>query len=407
MRPSSSFPQGRGIALVSILILLAVVAGIVGSSTLFVQQRVASSALRDNELKGRYAAQAGISRALEELRSDGNWEPDTFSEEIAPELGFEVEVVNNRAGTSPRSAPDGSEVAPRHVWLRSVGIVRGERVRGRFGQATTQAVQPLPQFDHAVHAMAPLVMNSWRDNVVDSYDGVFTNYQPLGSRPNRVSANVRLEGGGLADNVTVDGNIVVPDADLDCVVNGVVTGVKVVDATAYPRLIFRAPAALETAPIGACPADGFIPPGRYGSLPFGTTPIEFGEGDYYFTDVDAYRRPDITIAGPGPTTIYVERGFHPGVRMNVGGDPRQLRIFFIDTGATNSFQPEVNSVVCCVVAGSALRFSLTENDEFYGAVICDTFAYTQTGSKIHYDESLKDVPLEAATEWVLVNEGEQ
>ena len=185
------------------------------------------------------------------------------------------------------------------------------------------------------------------------------------------------------------------------------SGALQVDASAHPPLIFRAPPALEGVAPGVCPSAGYIPPGRYGSLPFGTTAIQLGEGDYYFRDFDAYTRPEITLTGPGPTTVYVERGFHPGDRMNFGGDPEQLRIFFIDTGATCSFQPEINSISSCVVAGSTLRFSLTTNAEFYGAVICDIMPYTQTGSKIHYDESLKDVALEASTEWVLVNEGEE
>ena len=402
--------RDKGIALISIMILLALIAAIVGSSTLVLQKRVSDSGKRDRTLKGRYAAQAGLNRALVMLRENGDWDPGTFTENLGSDnLGFEVEVVNNRGGTSSMTAPDGTTLAAGHVWLQSTGIVYGERVPGRFGQATTRAVQPLPVFDHVVHFRGgPPDAGAWRQSLIDSYDGIVANYIPFGSpgRPDRVKADIRIEEGGAGANIDLDGNLIVPAPDVDLTIaGGNWSGRLVVDETTYVPLYFRAPEHLENATIGSCPASGRIPPGRYGSLPFSRDDIELEEGDYYFRDFDAYVRENVTLLGPGPTTIYIERGFHPGTNFNAGGQADQLRVFFIDTGSNCSFQQEFGSTFVGVVAGSTLRFTMTPDSHFYGAVICGDYFSTMPNSAIHYDESLQGRPLQAATEWVLINEG--
>ena len=58
-----------------------------------------------------------------------------------------------------------------------------------------------------------------------------------------------------------------------------------------------------------------------------------------------------------------------------------------------------------MIAGSTLRFNMTPDSHFYGAVICGDYFGTMPNSAIHYDESLQGRPLQAATEWVLINEG--
>ena len=106
MNPYVGSRRDKGIALISIMILLALIAAIVGSSTLVLQKRVSDSGKRDRILKGRYAAQAGLNRALVMLRENGDWDPGTFTENLGSEnLGFEVEVVNNRGNTSSITAP--------------------------------------------------------------------------------------------------------------------------------------------------------------------------------------------------------------------------------------------------------------------------------------------------------------
>jgi Tfp pilus assembly protein PilX len=401
-----------GIALISIMILLTLIAAIVGSSTLYLQERVSVSGSRDRQLKGRYAAQAGLNRALVQLRENGDWSPGTFTETLgSPHLGFEVRVVNNRANTVPVTAPDDTELAPGHVWLESTGIVDGERVRGRFGQATTRAVQPLPVFDHAIHFRGgPPDLGAWRQCTIDSYDGIVANYTPFRSpgRPDRVRAHVRIDNGGAGVDVNLDGNLIVPSPDVNLTIaGGAWSGALIVDETTYTPLHFRAPEALEDATITTPPASGLIPPGRYGSLPFSNDDIELQEGDYYFRDFDAQTRDNLTLLGPGPTTIYIERGFNPAKNTNVGGQADQLRVFFIDTGATCQFQQEFGSVFVGVLAGSTLRLSMTPDSHVYGAVICGEYLGTMPNSFIHYDESLGARPLQAATEWVLVNEGSE
>ncbi len=393
------------------MILLALITAIVGSSTLYMHNRLSSSGHRDRQLKGRYAAQAGLNRALVQLRENSDWNPGTFRETLgSTDIGFEVKVLNNRTNVSPVVAPDGTDLAAGHVWLQSTGIVDGERVPGRFGQATTRAVQPLPVFDHVIHFRGgPVDPAIWRQCTIDSYDGIVSNYVPFraAGRPDRIKAHVRIDNGGAGTNVNLDGNLLVPASDVPLsIAGGAWSGTRIVDETTYTPLHFRAPEDLEDAPITTPPSSGLIPPGRYYSLPFSTSDLQMEEGDYYFVDFDGQVRENLTLLGPGPTTIYVERGFYPPKNTNAGGQSDQLRVFFIETSATCSFmQARSGGTFVGVVAGRTLRFSTLNPSDFYGAVICSEYFATSSDARIHYDETLANRPLSAATEWVLVNEG--
>jgi hypothetical protein len=193
--------------------------------------------------------------------------------------------------------------------------VDGERVPGRFGQATTRAVLPVPVFDHAIHFRGgPPDMGAWRQCTIDSYDGTVANYVPFRApgRPDRVRAGVRIDNGGTGANINLDGNLIVPSPDISLTIaGGAWSGALVVDETTYTPTYFRAPEALENTTPAYAPTSGLIPPGRYGSLPYGTANLQMQEGDYYFVSFDGQVRNNLTLLGPGPTNIYIERGFYP------------------------------------------------------------------------------------------------
>ncbi len=106
------------------MLVLAVIVMITAITTSRVQYTLSNTAQRERKLRGNYAANAGIQRAMVELTANPDWEPvGTWGGVLSANssLGFEVEVVNNRTGSTPRFTPEGLSVPPKRVWLRSKG----------------------------------------------------------------------------------------------------------------------------------------------------------------------------------------------------------------------------------------------------------------------------------------------
>ena len=126
--PRTKLSQNRGFGLPLIFLLIFLASSFAGLTSLAIQHRLINQTGLDNGLKARYVANAAVQLTLAQLREDssflspsGTWKSEDYPElKLSdPSLSFEVEMVNNRFGDSPLTAPDGATVAPRHAWIRS------------------------------------------------------------------------------------------------------------------------------------------------------------------------------------------------------------------------------------------------------------------------------------------------
>jgi len=119
--------RGLAIAVALTVLMILIIIG-VAMSTVGIQNLNLVSADRDS--KGAfYAAEAGIARALHEVKNSNTWNTG-FSNTVLDITGnsYEVAVTNNSTGMSTVTAADGTSVPKGLVYIRSTGHASSGRV---------------------------------------------------------------------------------------------------------------------------------------------------------------------------------------------------------------------------------------------------------------------------------------
>lgn len=408
--------DSKGFGLAALLLMALLIATFAAVTGISINQRLAAVSTREQQLKAKYVSMAGLEMTLRRLQDDetlfspnGTWSSDddptlALSD---PTLKFEVEVYNNRT-TDPVTAPDGTELAPRHAWIQSTAIIDGQRMNVRLGQATKRAVQPLPHFLHALRVThhSPQFRN--------------TTFVPKAGSPPGTKADVRLEEGAWFNVANfINGDLVYPSESefVPAWSDYTLTGVQRVEEKNYPKLQFRPPKSLESAVPAGAPSGGVVSPGRYGTSNF-TSDVTLLPGDYFFfrfrlgPNLRLNLAPSVTPSNP--VRIYVDNDYIIGnnSKVNEGGDPRSLGIFGIKTGDVwwdHEIDLGNDSEHNCVIAASQdwtmPTFPVRRRVTVNGALILG-FVWEFDELTVNYDPVLLDDPIEARTDWVLLNDGE-
>ncbi len=428
---------GSGFALITIILLTVVVIALTAAIIARVNFTIANGVSRQKKLQADYASSAGVHRAMELLTSDPDWEttaPLTESMSSNPRFGFEIEVVNNRLGTTPRVV-SGVTIPPKHVWVKTRGVVDGQVLSSGFGQGEAFVQRPEPVFDYVLHVRddsSTFPYHVFSNFKVDSFDSAtgYVDYLASGQPPRRECTMWTDRNLAFFNTNEVDADVVRGD-------NGTYIsappsewyGQIVGGPLEQGRLVFRMPRQFEGVAPAPIPASGAIAPGRYGSRVRTTGDITLGAGTYFFDRL--WIGPgmrlvlDSSVTDSTPCLIYVgdELVFEEDSRANMKttGEPeppRRLQIYCTGyrSGGSNSpssvkFRARVR--VSCVVAGQDGSVGL-ENDgsgpaQLFGALYVRYFG--SSGSiavplnGLHYDKALKNQVLEGIPEWVITNEG--
>ena len=83
-----------------------------------VQSTFGNVTQQETDQRHYYAALAGLHHGMSELRVNTALD-GTFQGQTGQEIVYEVLIVNNLSGTSPRTASDGTSVDPGTIYVRS------------------------------------------------------------------------------------------------------------------------------------------------------------------------------------------------------------------------------------------------------------------------------------------------
>lgn len=432
--------RSSGFGLIAILLLMGLVVMLAASVTTRVQLTLANAPHREAKLQADYAANAGLHRAMVELTANPDWEPTsawTGTLSTRTNLGYRVEVVNNRLSNSARSGPDGITVPPGRVWMRSTGTVDGEPLGTGVGQAEAFLVRPEPVFNEVLHIgdqEQTAAVFGLNDLKVDSYVGdppvgtpppFYTDYLTAGDPPKREAVVWRASNYSLGGGSRIDADLASPltNANVTQETGAVFHGQVQPDTEFEAPLIFRKPRQFDGMPNNTAPTSGAIPPGCYGPT-YTSGDITLSAGTYYFErfvqTTNAQRIDlDSSVSSTSPCVVYVGNvvvfGDDALVNMNGPGDPRpprHLQIYCTQPATPaegNTYMRfGLRAQVSGVIAGQGAGFNTGGSDEvhLFGALYVND-AMLADDMSFHYDSSLKDQILAGMTEWVIVNQGNE
>ena len=126
---------------------------------------------------------------------------------------------------------------------------------------------------------------------------------------------------------------------------------------------------------------------------------------------------DPSVNSTNPVTIYVETQLTlRESELNLGGDPRAVRVF----GNRKTITPSLffdcrtgSEVVATVAAGPKDRVGIYTSSSLQGAIHCGSVSIGNLGfvidipSTLTYDPRLDEGPVETPTEWVVVQENNE
>ncbi|MFA5507395.1 MAG: hypothetical protein WC423_18340 [Vulcanimicrobiota bacterium] len=416
-----STTRNRGIGLALLLALTAVILVLGASAVALIAQLSQQVSSSQRASKVKYAAKAGLSRALLELSKDPHWSPTTLVlPDASPDsfdfrdnsLGCKVQVVNNWGGAAPVSAPDSTMVEPGRVWLESVGTLHGEPLSGAHGIAAGLAVKPEVVFDLAVYQRDGIFTIQSPSVLIASYrsSGAATDPKdPAGVLESE--AVIRSEVGVIINAASqLRGKVQLPRVDIP--VAGNLAGlVEVVPDGPLP-LQFTEPEALRSLPH----------PSQYGTAldldpgPYFEVKVEPGGslvlrgGTYYIDSLwvgegSVVELVDVTDSNP--CVVYLGEIFDvgPDAEINWQRAPALLQLYSTDRDnwGADQFILGNNSRSSFVIASDVLELALGEGAVLYGAVDARLVTWA-AGARLIFDENLIGQVLDGDPEWVLVSE---
>jgi hypothetical protein len=423
-----------GAALAAVLLMSLILIGFVAAVGLLSRRDIALVNIRQWEKQAKYAAHAGLMRALGELQPPNtSWEAgfDKVPMPDDPQLSYSVEVFNNYDGSKglPGAwAPDGTTFVPRGaVWLRSVGIVGDRHTEGVAGLVGL-AGNFRPTFDHALFGDSRVEVNAGSQiSAFNSETGAPIAAPDGASIMSNASGTpaIRVTGAGTV----VQGNAIsgVSSDPLDPSVIEVSGGATVNQKLAADETTKILPFELAR-PAGIFlgnnltldgvtyqlpghdPADPASPAGNYDmiSLSNGAT-LELAAGTYFVSEIQVSGGSKIVLQSnvdeQHPVVIYVDRAVTILGNSEIGRSspplasefleaPRRLQVYFRDDPVT----PAANHLLAMsgqckafmVCAGPRLQATISDQSELYGALMAGSATLAQA-SKVVYDARLEGV----------------
>lgn len=415
---SSKLSKDRGSALVSVLMMSLVLFAFIIAVSILMNQRFHSVNLKQAQDRAKYAARAGITRSLQALTANVLWGAGFAKTPLTgdPELSYQVEVLNNFTGSLGDPglyAPDGATWVPKGtVWIRSVGTM-GNVSSGSVGLVGVLG-QYRPVFDFSIFGDRSVTILG--SSVVDTM--IAGGKADVGSNALNGPAIVIGAASSVQGKALCAPTADPTSASVISVTGGSTVGGK--EASNETKVILPFPN--RTAPPVLSPASALtLPlnsgsPNSYNLMPGDYTNVTVDGSDLilsapngqqpgkYFIDGNLEVRNGGRIvldhANPDyPVILYVRGNAtfdHAIIGVDSGGallTPKSLQIYFTETppGDASTFLVNNGTTGSFVAAGDNVAMTIN-GSEFQGALIGRTV--TLNNSRLHYDTSLRDIPLE-------------
>lgn len=406
-------PGARGVATIAVLLILAIVAVIGLAAIGLSADHLQVSMSQVHSERAHYAAEGGLTLALNELSKAP---PPLPPEVVAGSLpnnptgdGFEVSVYDNSAGTTPLSVPELDFPIPKGtLYVQSYGIARSESGRELARRRVGTLIQRLNgdfrvgALADSFHMFVPAV--GLDPPTIDAYDSgagpygpatlvagadvVATNrntnpfpFKAITNLMGEIRGNVRVGPGGgselLWDPGGVQGSISTLPKPMPCPTFTVPT---------LPPQTFPWSGPLD---IGGSHT---LPPGAYGDLSVIAGRIDLQPGEYVFDSL-YLAAGDIGFNDPsGSVVIYVRNSLNlvaSDTILNSTRDPKKFKICYDGTAPVGLYGGSES--YCTVIAPRAnvtVTGSLTKG--LFGAVATN-HKLTLSGAGFHFDTSLLGV----------------
>jgi hypothetical protein len=415
------YRKSYGVAIPTVLFVLVIVFCIgVAISAVGIQDLRNSQRNRWNK-EAFYAAEAGLARAIERIKSDIDWEgfeegqfltfenvPLTAGDSSAT---YTVYVCNHfRPSSTPQSvhpeiAAHISHIPLYNAYILAVGKVNGGQAVRRVG--TMLRIQEFHPFRCALFGDSSLNLNNIN---LYAYDSSTNTYELVPDE-----ANAGVNGSGWTDgaaafaenNANVDGYVY-----LSTLVNGI-PGIVDYGGTVQPealRITEPQPMPSVTLPEGLTQRS--LPQGNYSSL-------ELLPGDYSGSGVIDLRKAQVTIKGPGtfvldginlngnddiiidnptddPVIIYTNGNISGRGNSALGfqtSDPvvKPWKVQIYGTDTCKQVDARGNPTAGYVVYAPKAGIELKGNVTFYGAVVGDTITISGNAGLFMYDICIADI----------------
>lgn len=442
-RQTKAKSSRRGVAIVVVMLMLALVGSFTVAAGLLAQQNYTNAAHREKMLKAEYAYKAGLATALERLAEDPTWAPTQASPMVVtlvPEekIGFKLWLDGlNRSASTPVTSASGVSLGKGQAAVKVVPTIDGEDILSGFGafEQTPILMQPQVRFDANVISpdlseglhlgyynskTSPAYLVSYdSNNAIAEWDGA-TLPIPAANQ----HASVRCATDFNLQWVTLMGQAILPSkASFYPYESGSALG-TVFDDTSVdaPRFANPFPAApLQTITGGS----QHLQPGSYDDSYLNNgekITLERGK-TYYFDYLELGNNCELSLVGPlsdGPCVIYTH-GFvtkdNNLINMPTSGTPRAKDLQFYMTPLADCAGSGVKGCdsmglvlgygtkAAFVEAGTNVTVTLQNNARLYGSTYGRCGYAMGPGSVVHYDEALKTIEPEGQSQWVLVSQG--
>ena len=456
-----------GFALMVATVFALCVLAILAATMTLINRNLGSGAGAELSQQARYSAAAGIREVLQQLARDPNWTPpggngsfyqpssgtlETLSF-VDPLLGFEVQVINNFAGSSPVPRPGGGSIPEGQVWMKAYGTYDGRRLAGHHGWGEKLAVKPEVKIDYALFETTSGCEP--KETVIRSYSS--EPFIPEAADPvagTNLLYDTHLRAGNsfqIIPPVAIDGSLILPAPSSLLPPAPITTGGVVYDPVEPLRLKFRVPHSLRSvSPTTPTPTPGTpLPPGRYTDLNvYAGSPVILRSGVYVFDNIYVHpgARIDtlLDVAPPptpptpppplpelSPVVVYVRENFGVGMGSQVNTvssvdlaapppvslpRPRHFQLYTTDEGndTTHGFGPGNTNVQIAgggsefvgIIAGDRAVVGQYAGSTIRGGMTVGRHVWGYGGATVVYDRTLTDVELEGETEWVLIGEAD-
>lgn len=370
----------RGLALALVLMVVSI-AAIIAFSAAAVSTTNLSFAQTDlASIRARYASEAGVSNALQQLEVDPAWNTG-FNNVALPNdanLRYTVTVVNNSTGSSAVMASDGTSVPPASVYLVSTGssgtFQRKTRILTRVGVSTI--------YRYAAYGRSSINMDSNANT--DSYS---SNQGVYGGTNVSSNGSVGTEGSLTLDsNSVIHGNTSAASYIMNgtATITGVQGGAPNVD---LPAIDFAAAAASNDNATGFTLSGMTYNTSTKALSGRGTITFTKG-GTYYFSSIDVLSNSTLVVPATvsSPVKIYVAGTYRSASNYFMNNNtqkPNNLQFLVGGNVDINS-----NSVFYGTIYAPNGDVTFRSNTILYGSVISGGNLNINSNQALHYDVTL-------------------
>lgn len=393
-----------GILLVSILFIAMMLA--IMSLGVFFQATQGLNEGRHNTrtLQNDYACVAGLQEALSLIRTDSTWSSGFTGHSLpgSPGVRYSVTVLNNSAGATPQTAPDGTTIPSGCIFVQAVGQTQGSnhnRTMSALVVKRGSAVDGLV-FDGQVDI---------RDNpIFDAWDSTQGPYSAAGRLPFTLTTNsVAADDIRFRDGGKVMGNIRVgPGGNPSSVIridsSGGYTGTASAGSASIPVPTYTVPFPVGTTDVNLSgSATQTLTPGAYRDLQlgWGSAAVVLDPGIYVFRQIDLANSSRLSVNGP--VTVFLVNDLHMdgSSKLNDLGSPANFKLY--STSASSArLGMYGTSRAYMAAAGKRLELSPYDTSEFFGSFMGSSID-TWDSCQIHYDVSSGTGSSGASGKWEL------